>query len=376
MHVCHVIAAAQIGGAEIALERTIKSTQLFGWSHSIINLCSANQMTRRMAATGATLIHLDWTRGSFPSLRDIVRLRASIRDIPATIRMGWMYHGCAALTCSRIGWPRQPGMLWAIRSGVSPHERRTTAFVRRALGYMSHLPDRVVFVSERSRRQHEDLGFRRGNTVCIPNGYDLERFRPDVLARATIRNELQLQSTNPVVAWIGRWHPDKSPQHAIAAFQHAAANMPDLHLLMVGSGCDPGGPAAALLSNSIGSRVRLLGRRDDIPAILAAADVLLLSSHSEAFPNVIAEAMACGVPCVSTDVGDVTEMVGDTGLVVPVDDVLAMASGLMSLLTEAGPARVVRSAAARQRIVDRYSLPTIAAQYDNLWRKVIATRRH
>jgi glycosyltransferase involved in cell wall biosynthesis len=273
----HIIAAVQTGGAETALERTIRSTQALGWSHTVVNLCSDNHMAARIAAAGAELVHLDWARGSIPGPREFSRLRVTLRAHRADITMGWMYHGNAALTMGRLGLARMPGMIWAIRSGVSPHQRRSTALVRRALGLIAHVPDRVVFVSERSRRQHAPLGFHRSRSVCIPNGYDLDRFRPDAQARALVRAELGLDAHAPVVAWIGRWHPDKAPQQAIAAFQRAAAVLPDLHLVMAGSGCEVDGPAGAALAGCAASRVRLLGRRDDIPAILAAADVLLLS---------------------------------------------------------------------------------------------------
>lgn len=373
--ILHLITGCNNGGAETALERLVATTN-HNFRHRIISLSGDGPMyTRYINCANDGCLPLGWDKGNTNSALGIARLAYEITSYRPHISMGWMYHGSLALTLGRLGALMQPPMIWAIRSGVSPHHRRSTTLVRKTLGLISSVPDRVVFVSKRSQQQHAPVGFRRARSVCIPNGYNVDRFRPDAVARDAIRREFDIPATCQVVAWVGRWHPDKAPHQAIAAFRVAAAQNPALHLVMAGTDCTLDGPAGSVMTGGDQTRIHLLGRRDDIPAILAAADVLLLSSHSEAFPNVIAEAMACGTPCVSTDVGDVTDIIGKTGIVVPVDDTAAMAAGLLHILAEPAVLRTQRSAAARQRICDCYSLPTIATRYDRLWREVIADRR-
>jgi glycosyltransferase involved in cell wall biosynthesis len=112
------------------------------------------------------------------------------------------------------------------------------------------------------------------------------------------------------------------------------------------------------------------GERSDVHRLMQAMDVFCLSSKSEAFPNVLGEAMACAVPCVSTDVGGCREIIGDTGVLVPPSDSRALALGLLALLEK--PVEELRSLgrAARERIQARYSLSRAVEEYSNVYERL------
>ena len=119
---------------------------------------------------------------------------------------------------------------------------------------------------------------------------------------------------------------------------------------------------------AIGDCCHVLGERADVPQLLAAMDVAVLcSAYGEGFPNAVGEAMACGVPCVCTDVGDAAAIVGDTGAIVSPGDADALADAVRRLLAESGEARTARSAGARGRIIDGYCIEDIVAQYRNFY---------
>jgi glycosyltransferase involved in cell wall biosynthesis len=119
-----------------------------------------------------------------------------------------------------------------------------------------------------------------------------------------------------------------------------------------------------------GSRLRLTGRRHDLHAVYPAFDVSGTSSLGEGFPNVVGEAMACGVPCVVTDVGDSRQIVGDTGLVVPPGDPAALAAAWEEVLRTPAAERRELGARARKRIEDNYSMKAIARRYEELYTRV------
>jgi len=126
--------------------------------------------------------------------------------------------------------------------------------------------------------------------------------------------------------------------------------------------------------DSLRGRVFMLGRRSDIPRLTAALDIATCSSIAEAFPNIIGEAMACGVPCVSTDVGDVAQIVGDCGILIPIEDTQALVAGWAKLIDRGADGRRRLGEVARQRIIQRYSLDAIVGMYENLYEEMAQNR--
>ena len=117
------------------------------------------------------------------------------------------------------------------------------------------------------------------------------------------------------------------------------------------------------------SNVMLLGPRDDIPLIMNILDTHVLSSLGEAFPNVIAEAMACATPCITTDVGDASKIVGDTGWVVPSQDHCSLAQSIIEALTQVNDNYNwdLRKTASRKRIAEHYTTDKMVSDYYKVW---------
>jgi glycosyltransferase involved in cell wall biosynthesis len=224
-----------------------------------------------------------------------------------------------------------------------------------------------------SAGQHEALGYRGANRVVLGNGFDTERFVFSNEGRQRVRDELGLQSKNFLVGTIARFHRIKDFPNLI---QSAALNRDrsdDLRYLLVGPGVDWSQPS---LANSIQvanlkTMIHLIGERHDIPSVLSAFDLFVLSSSGEGFPNVIGEAMACERPCVVTNVGDSAAVVGQHGIIVPPKDPKALADAILKMATMSADERKELGRKARQRVIDNYSLPKIVEQYESLYRSVI-----
>ena len=186
------------------------------------------------------------------------------------------------------------------------------------------LSSQVHFLGYQSQEEvHGEFGYQVDKIQVIPNGFDLHRFAPDAQARSGLRGELGVGPATPLVGMVARYDPQKNHLGFVAAAACLRSLCPEVHFVLAGAGVDENNQAlmAGIASHSgLVPTFHLLGRREDIPRLMAALDVLVSPSSGEAFPNVLGEAMATGVPCVVTDVGDSAEIVGATGRVVPVGD--------------------------------------------------------
>jgi glycosyltransferase involved in cell wall biosynthesis len=200
----------------------------------------------------------------------------------------------------------------------------------------------------------------------IPNGFDLARFRPDPGARVRIRTELGIPSDAPVVGLVARFDPNKGHATFAAAARRLAGGRPGTRFVLVGAGIDATNPVVAEIPGA-----HLLGVRTDVAAVVAALDVAVSASSSEGFSNTLGEAMAAGVPCVATDVGDSATIVGDTGALVPPDDPAALAAGIESLLARTPEERAAGGARARDRVAANWSLPVVARRFEDLYGEVV-----
>src|SRR5262249_13490671 len=156
-------------------------------------------------------------------------------------------------------------------------------------------------------------GFASERMTVIPNGFDTDRFHPSTEAKADVRRELGVAPGAPLIGLVARYDPFKDHANFLRAAAIVAARLPPARFRVCADRVDWGnaaltGPIANL---GLQDRCYLLGPRRDVPRVLAALDLLVSSSASEAFPLTIGEAMACGVPCVATDVGDSALIVGE-----------------------------------------------------------------
>jgi glycosyltransferase involved in cell wall biosynthesis len=206
----------------------------------------------------------------------------------------------------------------------------------------------------------------------IPNGFDLEQYKPNRQAYSDVRKMLNLDGSCFLIGLVARFDPQKDHHNFIKAAAILNKRHPQVHFLLCGDGVDATNKELMewIKAAKIETNVHLLGRRDDVAVLNSALDIASTSSRGEGFPNVIGEAMACGVPCVVTDVGDSALLVGETGLVVPPKDEIALASAWQNILTMPVSMRNSLGVKARERVLIKFSLSSIVDQYQSLYRSV------
>ena len=214
---------------------------------------------------------------------------------------------------------------------------------------------------------HKSVGYAAGKLVFIANGYATDQFYPDARGRQKLRDELGITPDVFLLGMVARLDRHKDHLNLLKALEILRTQI-SFRCLLVGAGVGADSALTGeIVLRCLERNVVLAGPRPDIPMIMNALDVHVLSSLSEAFPNVLCEAMSCGTPCVTTDVGDSAYIVGETGWVVPPGAPDLLAAALLS--SSEGARDRGRKAAARARIVENFSIERMRDAYVTLWRQ-------
>lgn len=378
LKVLHIITCLDQGGAEAVLSRLVAKKN-DGVEYSVVSLKGRGFYGATLEASGVQPHYFQFTRffqlASFFEFFRLVRLVAKLSpDVVQT----WLYHAdlIGGLAARFAGCKR---VVWGIRTAdLSPAlNSRFTLIVAWLCARLSGVvPASIATCSVAAANAHKNRGYDPSKFCVIPNGFDLALYKPDPLARQQLRQQWGVAEHEILFGCVARWDVYKDHPNLLQALSIVAARGLKFRCVLVGGGLiDSNTALTGLLSKyNLGHAVVLAGSRADIPAVMSALDFHVLPSLSEAFPNVVAEAMACGTPCIVTDVGDAALIVGDTGWVVPPgnSDLLALAleDAANSFENESDEARRVE---ARKRVADNFSLEKMTQSYVSLWQSVASS---
>jgi glycosyltransferase involved in cell wall biosynthesis len=373
LKVLHIITGLRRGGAEGVLVRLVCATRP-EFDHVVIVLRDEGHFGPVLRDAGIPVHVLDvgGRSNAFAAMARLVRIIRA--DRPAVVQT-WLYHadllgGIAA----RLAGTR--AVAWGVRNTNLDADAISmpTRLVARVAAWLSGIiPVVIVFNSTESSRVHVDFGYKASRLEVIPNGYDIERLRPDPLQREATRAQLGVRPDELLIGCVARWDPQKDHANLLTALRVIASRRPTLRVMLVGTGMEPQNEQLAALLRTVQMQelTILTGPRDDIPAIMNALDLHVLASLGEAFPNAVAEAMACGTPCVVTDVGDAAYIVSDTGWVAPPRNPQALAAAIEeALVTLERVPRETLSSRCRARIVENFGMRRMTDSYSALWRKL------
>jgi glycosyltransferase involved in cell wall biosynthesis len=345
----------------------------------VICLRAEGPVAADLRKAGASVHALGLENGTLHSALSFGRIVRLLRELRPDVVQTWLYHAdlIGGLAARLVG---VENVVWNIRSVELPQTAGalTRGIVKVCSMLSSRVPTRIICCSELARRVHERRGYDARRLVVIPNGVDVERFTPSPEARIAIRNECGVPEDAPLIGLIARLDPLKNHALFFAAAKKLHEANPRAHFLLAGKGIHDGTPAVRRWSIEAGVEhvTHLLGERSDIERVAASLDVGTCCSSSEAFPNALAEAMACAVPCVTTDVGDASAIVGDTGHVVPVEDADALANAWRAILALPSDERHRLGAAARDRVQSRFEIKAVTEQYLQLYDSLVPVRRN
>lgn len=367
MKVLHVITGLGSGGAERMLTR-IGGTRLPGVEQLVVSLMDDGFFGEQLRASGLEVICLRLERGRVDPLA-VVRLAGVLRRERPDVVMTWLYHADLLTTLAAIasGFPTAR-IVWNIRCSEMElkHYSAKTRLVLGILKRLSTLPGAIVSNSKSGLNDHIRIGYRPRRTAILPNGFDMDLWRPDASDRQYMRASLGLRSSDLVVGHIARVDAMKGHPVLLRAAQDLARIEPRLKIVLVGNGTKE-----LQIPLNLREHFIVLGERLDVPRLMRTFDLLCMSSlFGEGFPNVLGEAMATGVPCVATDVGDSQEIVRDAGRIVTAGDPVALTGAIRDFFTLSVDEREVLQHRAREIVATHYSLEAVSLAYFELWRSM------
>lgn len=372
MRIVHIITGLNQGGAEGVLLRVLGELGNEFETH-VISLTGPGYYSPQLEALDITVHYLNFSAGKLISASK--RLSYILKQIDPHIVQTWMYHadllgGIVAKFFTRAK------IIWNVRNGnINPRiiSFSTWAVVIACSITSYFIPDKIISCSFKACDVHEKAGYSKKKLVVIPNGIDTNKYVISAGLRKKGRLLLGKFQNATVIGNISRWNPLKDHKTLLGAFAEVIEKYPECVLVLVGKGLEESNKklSACLAQFNIRDKVVLMGSRPDTVELMNALDLHVLSSVGEAFPNVVAETMACGVRNVVTDAGDAAKIVGNLDVVVPVRNHEKLATAIKKQLGCIDVNRDLISQQQRERIVNLYSLKAMVENYKLLWKQQI-----
>jgi glycosyltransferase involved in cell wall biosynthesis len=374
IRVCHLISDLDAGGAERTLVNLLTGLAADRFSSDVVSLTATGVMALPLEKAGIPVMSLNMPRGR-PTLTGFMALVRHLRRTKPALLQTWLYHADLAGTIATC-FVRVPGLVWNVRcSDATQTPGDASRWLTRALALMSLRPRAVIVNSDAGKLFHEALGYRPRQWVRIANGVSIERFRPRPSERGALRARFGLDAGARLVGFVSRFHPMKDCRNFLGAAALVSRQLAEACFVLCGSRLAGDNSELKQLIDEFGlsGRAIVLGTRTDMEDIYPLFDVLALSSaYGEGFPNVLIEAMACGVPCVATDVGDSRAVLGEVGLIVPPRDPQALAHGLVAILN-GGPWAMAERV--RAHVVEHYAVERMCSRYQELYEHMVRSAR-
>lgn len=366
--IVHIIVGLNDGGAEGVLARICL---LEPEKHIVISLMDMGKYGPILEQVGVKVYCLNLNPSKM-DLKKTIELYSLIRSIKPAIVQTWMYHAdfLGGVVAKIAGVPK---IFWGIRhSNLSKGTiKKSTYFIMKMCAILSYfIPKKIISCSRDAIESHKNQGYVKNKFELIQNGYDLNKFRP------LLDQNIKFNYKKPVIAMVARYDVQKDHQNLLQALSILKSRGGYFHAVLVGTGMTEDNEELmqliALNALELHEDITLYGRCNDIPALMNAIDLHVLSSLGEAFPNVLAEAMACGTPCISTDVGDAKDIVDKYGWIVPAGNSVKLAEAITVALNElqSKPTEwYVRKKGCIMHIQNNFDIYTMLRNFHHVWYK-------
>lgn len=373
MKIVHIITGLGNGGAEGFLFRLCKNQSEN--ENIIISLKDKGKYGPLLEDIGIKVfcLNISWNPISLFGL--IKLLFIIVRSKPDLVQT-WMYHAnlIGGLASKLLGYKK---VFWNIRHSnfIFRNTKITTILVVKICAMLSKfIPIKIIYCAHEAQRVHINFGFSALKSEVIHNGYELTDFKMDNNLRNLLRKEFNIDQNEIVIGMVGRYHPQKDHLNLINALALLKNHGYSFKVLLVGNGMEINNLKINeyLKIKNLYKETLLIGPRSDMPKIMNSLDIhVLSSSYGEGFSNVIAESMACGIPNISTDIGDSSLIISNTGWIVPPKNYELLEEKLICAINEItkNPDKwYKRKNLCREKITKNFNINVISKFYNQLWK--------
>lgn len=364
MKVVHIITGLGVGGAELMLKRLLqKLIPHEDFDHSVISLTGLGPIGVELQELGVDVVPLNM-RGfsSFPYM--LIKLRSELKRRAPDIVQTWMYHAdfMGGVAAKSLGIKR---IIWGVRTtDVGLGGAKTTLLIRSICAFLSkYIPDVIVCAAYASRDFHIKVGYKASKMQVIENGFNLDKFFFDSKVRKKVREQLGVTEGSLLVGSVGRFNEIKNQELFVETASLIVSAVPNAVFLMVGRDNDWDNTQLVdwIDRKALRDKFILVGEQSCIPQYFGAMDVFCLHSKTEGFPNVLGEAMAMGLPCISTDVGDANKLLSDEYLCP--SSAQSVAQKIVGVLNLDREVLISIGQKNRKRIVEDYSMDRVLLKH-------------
>lgn len=372
MNILHIITDLANGGAEATLYKLLSNRPPAGTRHHVVSLRGLGKYGPMLLENGVDVhtIKIGQENNIFIGLYSLYKI---VKNINPDLVQTWLYHAdLIGGLVSRVAGVKK--VYWGVRhSNLSVGKLKFRTILIAKLGALLSwfLPYKIISCSSDAVISHIKFGYNKNKFIVINNGYDFSVFYPEFSNVNKVKDEFCIPLDIPLIGMVARFDMQKDHYNLLMSLSYILNKNIKFLCVLVGDGMTVENNKLMRWINelSLSDHVRLLGVYNDIPSIMNMLDIHVLSSLGEAFPNVVAEAMACATPCIATDVGDSKYIIGNTGWIVPAEDPVLLSDSLFNALNEMNNSyswedRKVKS---RNRIIENYSIDKMCIDFYKTW---------
>ena len=370
MKIVHIITNLEEGGAENSLYKICKNDRIN--QHIVISIIGLGKYSSLLKKINIKVYCLHIKFYSFIKFLQMIKL---LHDLKPDIVQTWLVYGdfIGGIAAKIAGIKN---IIWNIRYSsldTGMVKLRTILFIKILASLSFFIPKLILVNSKSGKKNCQLIGYCKKKLYFIPNGFETSILKPNKNLKLNFRKRINILDDVPLIGNLARYDSIKDHKNLLNAL--ALINLKNIkfHCVLVGSNINKKNKSLLkeLKKLRLNNHVKLLGGNQEIQKIMNGLDIFVQSSKSEGFPNVLAEAMACGTPCIATNVGDSAFIVGDTGWLVPPSNSKKLAKVISSALSQIKTIKwQKRCAQANLRIYKNFEISKMVKSYNRVWNKV------